>query len=124
VSTGFSVVVYNVMDGSILMGLTSPQRHYIQQCPGGAPPIRFPAFGEESLELFLRDLMTPYYAGPTSVLLPLNAAASPGCLKQYGAFSNSGIQADPAQVFVYVHEQTCPLPPLLPLPQPSQTPYP
>lgn|GEM_PF-4172963 len=125
VSTSFSLVVYNVSAAGVLMGMTSPEWYYIQQCPApGAPPIRFPAFGEESLELFLRDLMTPYYAGPTSVLLPLNAAAAPGCLKQYGAFSHSGIQADPAQVFVYVHEQGCSLPPLLPLPQPTPAPYP
>ena len=124
VSTSFSVVVYNVSPAGILLGMTSAQWHYIQQCPGGAPPIRFPAFGEESLELFLRDVMAPYRTGVNEVLLPLNAAAAPGCLKQYGAFSHSGIQADPAQVYVYVHEQNCPLPPLLPLPQATPAPPP
>lgn len=122
VSTGFSVIVYRVDEGSILMGLTSPTWHYTITCPPPAPPIRIPAFGEESLELFLRDLMTPYYAATNTVRLPLQKPAAPGCLKQYGAFSHSSFQADPAQVYVYVHEALCPLPPLVPIPQPTPTP--
>lgn len=107
VTTGFSVIVYEVRQGAILLGMTSPQWHYNIVCPGVAP-IRIPAFGEESLELFLRDLMTPYYVqGGTAVLLPLQPAAAPGCLKQYGVFSHSGIQAAPALVSIYVHGQGC-----------------
>lgn len=106
VSTAFSVIVYRVDEGSILMGFTSPEWHYTITCPGG-PPIRLPAFGEESLALFLRNVMGPYYAGPNTVRLPLLAASEPGCLKQYGTFSASGIQADPAQVYVYVHAAGC-----------------
>lgn len=122
-STTFSVAVYHTSDLSVVLGIVSPEWHYTILCPGGAPPIRSPAFGEESLELFLRDLMEPYRSpNVNTVQLPLSAPATPGCLKGYGAFSDSGIQADPAQVFVYLHETGCALPPLPPLPTQSPTP--
>lgn len=128
-SSDFKMTVHYNPAGNldVLLGLVSPEWHYTVTCPGAGVVTRSPAFGEEGLHLFLRDLMQPYLTNevPNGVRLPTlvsDAASGLGpCIKRSAYFKHSGIQANPAEVAVWVFQPGYPggcepaLPPLPPL---------
>ncbi len=116
-------VYYNARQNlDVLLGIVSPTWHYDVTCPGGKG-FRSPKFGEEGLELFLRDVMQPYLVSevPNVVRLPTNVATETPCIKRVAYFSAHGMQTDPAGVVVQVYQPDYPggcepvdLPPLPP----------
>ncbi len=114
VSTDFKMTVYYNSAGNLdlLLSFVSPQWHYSVACKAGGP-YRSPAFGEEGLELFLRDLMAPYRTNEVAngVRLPMNIVSSPTanpCIKRSAKFSMTGIQTTLAEVFVWVYQADWP----------------
>lgn len=82
----FGATFFDTGDLSVMARLQAPEWHYTMTCqaPGGStPPVRFPAFGEESLFLFLNEAMMPYrqsIADP-EVRIPMDAVSG-GCIKR------------------------------------------
>jgi hypothetical protein len=81
----FKVTFYYTQDLSIVADMETPEWYYTVQCPApGAPPIRFPAFGEEGLFHFLREIIEPYRQG-NGVRLPMDVVAEVpvSCIKRH-----------------------------------------
>jgi hypothetical protein len=126
-SSDFKMTVYYNSAGNLdaLLSFVSPEWHYTVTCPKVGVVTRSPAFGEEGLQLFLRDLMQPYLTNevPNGVRLPMTVASgSEPCIKRVAYFIGYGIQTSPAEVAVWVFQPDYPggcdpvgLPPLPPL---------
>lgn len=129
-SSDFKMTVYYNSAGNldVLLSFVSPEWHYTVTCPKVGVVTRSPAFGEEGLELFLRDLMQPYRTNEVAngVRLPMTVASGgEPCIKRVAYFIGYGIQTNPAEVAVWVFQPGYPggcdpvgLPPLPPLPTP------
>lgn len=131
-SSDFKMTVYYNSAGNldVLLSFVSPEWHYTVTCPKVGVVTRSPAFGEEGLELFLRDLMQPYRTNevPNGVRLPMTVTTADHgldpCIRRSAHFSGSGIQTNPAEVAIWVYQPGYPgacnpeLPPLPPLPTP------
>lgn len=129
-SSDFKMTAYYNSAGNldVLLSFVSPRWYYTVSCPKTDVITRSPASGEESLELFLRDLMQPYLTNevPNGVRLPMTVASGEEpCIKRVAYFSGRGIQTNPAEVAVWVFQPGYPggcdpagLPPLAPLPTP------
>jgi hypothetical protein len=125
----FKMTVYYNSAGNLdaLLSFVSPEWHYTVTCPAVGVVTRSPTFGEEGLELFLRDLMAPYRTNevPNGVRLPMSTTtADQGldpCIRRSAYLKGSGIQTNPAEVAVWVYQPGYPgqcnpaLPPLPPL---------
>jgi hypothetical protein len=126
-SSDFKMTVHYNTAGNLdaLLSFVSPEWHYTVTCPKVGVVTRSPAFGEEGLELFLRDLMKPYLTNevPNGVRLPMTVASGgEPCIKRIAYFIGYGIQTNPAEVAVWVFQPGYPggcdpvgLPPLPPL---------
>ncbi len=132
-SSGFKMTVYYNSAGNLdaLLSFVSPQWHYTVTCPDVGLVTRSPSAGEESIEMFLRDLMGPYLTNevPNGVRLPMPVASAghglDPCIKRSAHFTGSGIQTNPAEVAIWVYQPGYPgecnpeLPPLPPLSAPT-----
>lgn len=113
-STTFKVTFHYNAAGNLdaLLGIVSPTWHYNITCPNGFT-FRSPAFGEEGLETFLRDLMQPYRTSEVAngVRLPMTVVSAPNqppCIKRSANFTGTGIQTRPAEVGVWVYQPDYP----------------
>lgn len=112
----FELIIYHSTGLSVRADLEVPEWYYTLQCPKG-PPVRVPAFGEETLFNFLLELMAPYRVGD-GVLLPTpiyqGYANPPGCLKRSATFTGTTFKGT-TTVDVYVYDKDWPGGCLLPL---------
>jgi hypothetical protein len=122
---GFLMTVHHSGDLDILASIDPPEWHYDVTCPGSPQKLRSPAFGEEGLFLFLRDVMAPYRTtvnGMDGVRLPTRLDLTrPDCVKRSNSFAMQSVSGY-AEVFVYVYQPDFPggcnfpaVPPLDPL---------
>ncbi len=107
---GFTMTVYHSGDLDVLATIVSPEWHYAVTCPGYPGEIRSPASGEESLFLFLNELMTPYRTtvNPVPVRLPTGTDLfHPPCVKRLNHFETDSATGH-AEVWVHVYQPDFP----------------
>lgn len=113
----FKMTVYHSGDLSILVSVDGPDWYYTILCPAPAPPIRFPAFGEEGIRYYLQYALEPYRTGD-GVRLPTDVytgyPSGSGCLKRWAQIQASAFNAD-VQVDIWVYQPDYPGGCLLPL---------
>jgi len=113
---------------TVHMEMLAPEWFYTVTCPSPAPPLRVPAFGAESLFLYLQFVAAPYRFGD-GVKLPMQAASTTdGCVKRQASFAKDTPPFGHAEFHVFIYQKDrpggCTLPPGLPVPPPTPTPAP
>ena len=106
----FKMTVYYTDDLSILASMVSPEWFYTVICGRGAPPLRSPNSGQESLFLFLRSVMDSYLTKEVAngVKLPTIVVSGQGCVKRSSLIEGMAPQAELVQVFVHVYQPDYP----------------
>ena len=105
-----TVRVYPSGSTDVLASFESPTWHYLVACPNVGQVSRSPAFGEESLELFLREIMAIYFTNevPQGVRIPMEPGSEPlGCLTRKQFIEGTGLQATRARVAIRVYRDGC-----------------
>jgi hypothetical protein len=106
----FGVTFNDTGDLSVMATLQAPEWHYTMTCQsasGSTPPVRFPAFGEEGLFLFLQEAMAPYRQG-SGVRIPMDAVSG-SCIKRQEEIFVPASTGD-VTVKIWVYTKPCLLP--------------